>query len=132
MDDLDDVRAALGYDTMNLYGISYGAQAALQYLRQHPRRVRSMAIAGVATPAAKQPLTFAKAAQHAMDLLIEDCAADPACRHAFPSLGAEFESVLRAFDTGPVTFQMVNPASTLPNPIRMSRGVCGATAPDAV
>src|SRR5207248_767205 len=29
MDDLDEVRAALGYPTINLYGVSYGAQAAL-------------------------------------------------------------------------------------------------------
>jgi pimeloyl-ACP methyl ester carboxylesterase len=123
MDDLDEVRAALGYDAINLYGISYGAHAALQYLRQHPRRVRSMTIVGVSTPAAKQPLTFARAAQDAMDRLIEDCGADTACRRAFPSLAADFETVLRAFDNGPVTFQMVNPARALTETVSMSRGV---------
>ena len=35
MDDLDDVRAFLGYDRINLYGGSYGTRAALVYLRQH-------------------------------------------------------------------------------------------------
>ncbi len=42
MDDLDEVRDALGYATINLYGVSYGSLAALQYLRQHPVRVRSL------------------------------------------------------------------------------------------
>ena len=36
MDDLDDVRAWLGYDRINLFGLSYGTRAALVYLRQHP------------------------------------------------------------------------------------------------
>jgi pimeloyl-ACP methyl ester carboxylesterase len=35
MDDLDLVRAALGYDQINLYGVSYGATAAQYYLRQY-------------------------------------------------------------------------------------------------
>ncbi|NTU55311.1 MAG: alpha/beta fold hydrolase, partial [Anaerolineales bacterium] len=33
MTDLDEVRAALGYETINLYGASYGTRAALTYLR---------------------------------------------------------------------------------------------------
>jgi pimeloyl-ACP methyl ester carboxylesterase len=123
MDDLDDVRAALGYARINLYGSSYGAQAALQYLRQHSRHVRSVAVAGVATPAAKQPLQFAKAAQDAMGKLIADCTADEACRSAFPDLKAEFDAVLAALTTGPVTFELSDPVSKVTEPIRMSRGV---------
>jgi pimeloyl-ACP methyl ester carboxylesterase len=84
MDDLDEVRAALGYTQINLYGASYGSLAALQYLRQHAERVRSVALAGVATPATKMPLHFAKGAQAAMDRLMADCAADVTCRAAFP------------------------------------------------
>jgi pimeloyl-ACP methyl ester carboxylesterase len=106
-----------------IYGVSYGAQAALQYLRQYPAHVRSVVVAGVATPAAKQPLNFAKAAHHAMNTLIEDCASDVACHGAFPKLNAEFAAVLATFDRGPVTFELLNPASTVKEPVSMSRGV---------
>src|SRR2546430_12580774 len=41
MDDLDDVRTWLGYDRINLFGGSYGTQAALVYMRRHPDHVRS-------------------------------------------------------------------------------------------
>ena len=41
MDDLDDVRAALGYDKINLDGGSYGTGAVLVYIRQHGEHVRS-------------------------------------------------------------------------------------------
>ena len=48
MDDLDDVRAYLGYQQINLYGGSYGTRAALVYVRQHGEHVRSMVLDGVA------------------------------------------------------------------------------------
>jgi pimeloyl-ACP methyl ester carboxylesterase len=48
MDDLDDVRDALGYAELNLWGTSYGTRAALVYLRQHPEHVRSVILDGVA------------------------------------------------------------------------------------
>lgn len=123
MDDLDEVRAALGYDRINLYGVSYGAQAALQYLRQHPARVGAIALAGVATPAAKQPLSFARAAHDAMDSLIADCAADAVCGRRFSNLKSEFQAVLAALDTGPATFELANPTTKRDESIRMSRAV---------
>src|SRR6185369_15626741 len=49
--DLDAVRAALGYDRINLWGGSYGTRAAQEYLRRYPQRVRSVVLDGVATPA---------------------------------------------------------------------------------
>src|SRR5262249_13059575 len=48
MDDLDEVRAALGYERINLVAASYGTIAAQVYLRQHPDHVRSVFLLGVA------------------------------------------------------------------------------------
>jgi len=38
--DLDDVRAALGYQRLDLYGVSYGTRVAQHYMRRYPQRVR--------------------------------------------------------------------------------------------
>ncbi|MBD0327267.1 MAG: alpha/beta hydrolase, partial [Pyrinomonadaceae bacterium] len=108
MDDLDEVRAALGYNRINLYGGSYGTTAALSYMRQHPKQVRAAALFGVAPPDYKIPLPFARGVQHAMNRLFEDCAADNACRAAFPNLRAEFEAVLARLDKGPVNVTATN------------------------
>src|ERR1043166_4228213 len=86
MDDLDDVRAALGYNKIDLVGLSYGTLASQVYMRQHPEHVRSVFLVGVATPNMKQPLLFPRSAQHAMDLLFVDCTADETCHSAFPFL----------------------------------------------
>jgi pimeloyl-ACP methyl ester carboxylesterase len=48
--DLDAVRAALGYDKINLWGGSYGTRAAQEYLRRHADHVRSVVLDGVARP----------------------------------------------------------------------------------
>ena len=122
MADLDEVRAALGYDKINLYGISYGTLAALQYLRQSSKRVRALALAGVATPAAKLPLHFAKGAQAVLDKLIRDCAEEEGCHAAFPNLQADIAKVLAKLDNGPVTFVIPNPKSGEGQSVIMSRG----------
>src|SRR5437867_3628919 len=48
IEDLEEVRVALGYDQINLIGGSYGSRAALVYLRMHPEHIRSAAISAVA------------------------------------------------------------------------------------
>ncbi|MBO0800950.1 MAG: alpha/beta fold hydrolase, partial [Blastocatellia bacterium] len=67
MDDMDEVRAALGVEKINLYGGSYGTTAALSYLRQYPQRVRTVTILGVAPPDMKLPLPVIRGVQKAVD-----------------------------------------------------------------
>ena len=108
MDDLDEVRGALGYERINVYGGSYGSTAALVYLRLHPEHVRTVAVFGVAPPDAKLPLSFARSVQDAMNRLFADCAADSACHEAYPNLESEFKTVLSQFDKGPVQMKVPN------------------------
>jgi pimeloyl-ACP methyl ester carboxylesterase len=102
MDDMDEVRAALGYDRINVHGGSYGSTTTLAYLRQHPEHVRTIAIFGVAPPSAKIPLSFSKGTQDAVDHLLADCAAEAACHAEYPDLANDFKAVLAQFDKGPV------------------------------
>jgi pimeloyl-ACP methyl ester carboxylesterase len=122
MDDLDEVRAALGYDKINLDGGSYGTFAAQIYLRQHPEHVRAVLLEGVASVGSKLPLFFAKGAQHALDRLFEDCAADAACHKAFPNFQKEFASVLERFDHGPITVELTNPSTGQKQSVTILRG----------
>ncbi|HET7005680.1 MAG TPA: alpha/beta fold hydrolase [Candidatus Binatia bacterium] len=123
IEDVDDVRAALGYDRINLYGISHGSQAALEYLRRYPNHARTATLAGVVTAATKIPLQFARGAEHAMSKIFHDCAVDEACNARFPNLEAKFDQLLRSFDGGPVTFQMLHPTSKDMQSVTLSRGV---------
>jgi pimeloyl-ACP methyl ester carboxylesterase len=100
-DDLDDVRAALGYERIDLAGFSYGSKLALVYLRQHPSRVRRAVLDGVLTTAYPTPLPAAEAGARALRAVFADCAAQPRCARAYPRLEAEFHAVSARLDSAP-------------------------------
>ena len=93
VDDLDAVRAALGYPKINLWGGSYGTRAALEYLRRHPDHVRSVVLDGVAPPSMIVSLDVWPSRDRALDAIIERCAGVPACRAAHPDLTATLASI---------------------------------------
>lgn len=97
-DDLDEVRAWLGYDRVNLLGGSYGTRAAQVYLRRHGDRVRSAILVGVAAMDQPLPLFHARDGKRSLDLLFDTCAKAPACAAAFPDLAAEHDRVLAGLD----------------------------------
>lgn len=109
MDDLDDVRAHLGYERINLYGGSYGTRAALVYLRQHGDRVRSMILDGVAPTDMRLPLFAARDAQRALDKLLADCEADASCRVAQPDLAARVRALMARLGQRPPTVRLTHP-----------------------
>jgi pimeloyl-ACP methyl ester carboxylesterase len=100
MDDVDEVRAWLGYDKVDLFGGSYGTQAAQVFLRRHPGVVRSVVLDGVAPVDEPIPLHHAYAGKRAVDILFAECAADAACHAAFPHLAEELQAVMARVDRG--------------------------------
>ncbi|MBV8203304.1 MAG: alpha/beta fold hydrolase, partial [Acidobacteria bacterium] len=100
MDDLDEVRAWLGYPQLDLDGGSYGTRAAQVYLRRHPGAVRCAVLDGVLPVDETIPLHHAYAGKRAVDLLFAECAAQPACHAAFPHPGEELAEVLARVDRG--------------------------------
>jgi len=109
MDDLDEVRAALGYDKINIFGASYGTRAALVYLRQHPDHVRTITLQGVAPTNQFMPFDFAQGNERALQGVLAECAADEACNRAFPNLRAETKAVLERLLKGPVEVEIKKP-----------------------
>jgi len=94
MDDLDAVRAWLGYERLNLYGVSYGTKAAQVYIRQHPDRVRAAVLYGVVPLALPMQLDLAATAQAMFERVCRECAADSSCHAAFPDPAGEMEALL--------------------------------------
>jgi len=123
MDDLDDVRAHLGYDRINVYGGSYGTRAALVYLRRHGEHVRTMILDGVAPMDMRLPVFTARDAQRALDKLLGDCDADTACKQAFPELPARIRNLLTRLDQSPATVRIVHPRTGVAEDVRVEARV---------
>jgi pimeloyl-ACP methyl ester carboxylesterase len=101
--DLDRVRAALGIEQWNVYGVSYGTRVAQHYLRRFPERARSVILDGVVPPELALGPDIAREAQRALDRIFARCAADEGCEAHFPNLPAEFRELLARLDKEPVT-----------------------------
>lgn len=124
LDDVEEVRQALGYGPLNVLGGSYGTRAVLTYLRRHPKSVRTATMLGVVTPGELYPLGLARATQKALDGWIAECEGDAACRGAFPELRQEVEAVLRRAAADPVRVELTNPETGAPLELRLGqRGV---------
>lgn len=93
--DLDQVRAALGYKLVDLYGISYGTRVALEYLREFPAQVRSVILDGVVPADWNVGSDVSLDAQQALDKIFARCSSQPACHKTFPDLHDEFNMLRR-------------------------------------
>ena len=123
MDDLDDVRAWLGYDRINLIGLSYGTRAALVYMRQHPERVRTVTLIGVAPTNLKMPMYHAQAAARALDLLLQQCEQDADCHQAFPQIRNDWTSLLLQLGREPARVEYSPPDKSAPAMLEIQRDI---------
>jgi pimeloyl-ACP methyl ester carboxylesterase len=121
MTDLDEVRAALGYETINLYGASYGTRAALTYLRMFPERVRSVTLDAVVEPDFVIFLDAAEDGQSALDKFFARCETDEACHAAFPNLRGEFTDLVVRLEESPVDITIPHPLTNKPLDLRVTR-----------
>ena len=94
MADVEAVRQALGQGPVNVMGGSYGTRAVLEYLRLYPASVRRAVLDGVAPPDMALPVAFSTDGQRALDALLADCEAQPACRAAYPQLRPQWQALL--------------------------------------
>ena len=121
VEDLDRVRAALGYQQINLVGVSYGTRVALAYLRRHGDRVRSLLLQGVVPPQLALGSAHAKHLDRALDLQFARCAGDPSCAARFPDLREKLDALIARSDDDPPRVAFPDPRSGEPLSLAIDR-----------
>ena len=109
--DLDAVRAALGYERINLFGGSYGTRVAQHYARRYPERTRTIAIDSIVPPGLPLVQLQAIEAQQALDRVFARCAADLECNGLFPALSDQFARLDARLRRGPVVASVPDPVT---------------------
>jgi len=101
--DVNDLRIALGYDKVNLYGTSSGTRTILTIMRNHPEGIRSAILDSVYPPQVGLYSTVSLSAHRVFSLLFEECQADPACDQKYPDLEALFYQTVDELNANPAS-----------------------------
>jgi pimeloyl-ACP methyl ester carboxylesterase len=112
--DLERVRAALGYERINLYGVSYGTRVAQQYLRRFPARVRTLILDGVVPPGLVVGPAVATDAEQALHSILRRCATDKSCSERFGDPAHDYEAVRLRLTQHAVPLRLSDPSSGAP------------------
>jgi pimeloyl-ACP methyl ester carboxylesterase len=114
VDDLDRVRATLGYERINLYGASYGTRVAQHYLRRFPEHTRSLVLDGVVPPQVSLGAAMALDAESALTNILSRCAHETDCRGRFGDPESAYHALWGMLQAHPVAVSVADPTSGEP------------------
>lgn len=106
--DVNDLRVALGYEQINLLGLSYGTRLALTVMRDFPEIVRSSVLD---SPVPIQMDLLTAQGPHfnaALEYLFERCAMMEDCQKAFPELQGDLDTLIQRLDDEPVVVRVTH------------------------
>jgi pimeloyl-ACP methyl ester carboxylesterase len=121
VEDLEEIRSALGYQQLTLVGGSYGTRLAMEYVRRYELRVRAVILDSAVTPANHVPENFGRLAARALDALLDECLGDPNCARAFPAIRDEARQVFDRLRQRSVTATAAHPATRQPAEVTLTR-----------
>ncbi|NWF70856.1 MAG: alpha/beta fold hydrolase [Chloroflexi bacterium] len=102
--DVYDLVTTLGYEQVDLWGISYGTKLGLTILRDYPEIVRSAVLDSVYAPETDDLQVQTSGFLDALYTLFASCAADRLCDEVYPDLENDFFALLAYLDAEPLTF----------------------------
>ena len=106
--DIEQIRMALGYGQIDLWGGSYGTRLGQAYARLFPASTRALILDGVAAPD-QIIFVWGKDAQASLDATFKQCEADPGCHAAYPNLAQQFNGLLARVNNGDVNLDFYHP-----------------------
>jgi pimeloyl-ACP methyl ester carboxylesterase len=124
--DLEAVRAALGYAQIDLYGSSYGTRVAELYMRRFPAHTHAVILDGVLYPEQAIGAETPQDGENALNLILTRCRQSPKCAAAYPELQQDLDTVLRQFGPQKVTVTIDDPNTGLPMQVEFNHNILAA------
>ena len=102
--DIHDLIQTLGYQQVDLYGVSYGTRLALEVMRAYPQHVRSVILDSTVPAQSSLITSVPTSTARVFKVLFDGCAADATCSAKYPQLGSVFYSLVTSLNAHPLTF----------------------------
>ena len=104
--DIELIRQALGYDTYNFYGVSYGTLLGLHLMNSQPPALRSVILDSVVPTQTNFALQIPYSENRAYDEYFAFCAADTVCSELYPDLEERLTAVYERLNENPATIRL--------------------------
>src|ERR1700722_1639237 len=121
--DLDDLRVAMHIAKWNVYGISYGTDLALTYLRDHPGGIRWVAFDGVFPPSLAGAGAAWTSAGEGVNAVFKACQRQVPCRQRYGDVGATFRRLVNQYEASPKTVAVQVPGHSGKVSVKISGGM---------
>jgi pimeloyl-ACP methyl ester carboxylesterase len=100
--DIQDLRAALGLEAVNLLGVSYGSRLALTILRDNPEGIRSVILDSVYPPQVERMVGLGPNFLRVLSEVFRSCRAQPECAAQYPELERNFYAAIAELNDAPL------------------------------
>lgn len=107
--DAADLMRALGLDTWDLYGVSYGTRVALELLRQEPQSLHAVVLDSVYPPERHPERADAWLLDRALQLVVHACELGLACTHPPADVQAALDAVVQQLHATPLQLEVADP-----------------------
>jgi len=104
-DDIADLTQALGFDQVNLLGTSYGTRIALEHVRRHPERTRSVVLDSAFPVEVQSDNEAGVDVFRTKQAIFEACARETSCAAAFPDLWKRLLALRLVLAEHPLRFE---------------------------
>ncbi len=106
--DINALRHVLAYDTWNLYGSSYSTRLMQLTMHLHPEGIRSVILQSTSPLNETRYEHDPEHPMRAVQMMLDDCAADPACAAAYPDLEMQLYTAVHDLNADPVSFDFTD------------------------
>jgi pimeloyl-ACP methyl ester carboxylesterase len=107
--DVDVIRAALGYDEINFYGVSYGTLLGLHLMRDFPTGVRTVILDSVVPTQLNYVPLIPQGKERILDEMFATCLNDIKCNSDYPNLEERFTQLVDRLNRQPVVIPVSDP-----------------------
>ena len=107
--DLEDIRSALGYSEIYLWGASYGTRVILDYLRQYPNSIKAAVLDGTSPTNMGIPRTVEIDTANVLEKLFQICQQQLTCAQAFPNIRARWIQLLNQLNDKAQSYSFTHP-----------------------
>ena len=121
VNDLEHLRQVLGYDRIDLYGVSYGTRVAQHYLRRFPQHARTLILDGVVPPEISLGADMAIDAEASLMRILGRCAREAQCKTRFGDPEQDYHDLWQSLQAHPAPVTLADPATGEPTHFEFTR-----------